>query len=67
MSANISGGIVPGMMPSFAPLGHPFLQRLPLSGIPGFSAQLRSGWQYSVSSNAEVLRNTAGIVQILLS
>ncbi|RXG60237.1 Glycosyltransferase-like domain-containing protein 1-like [Armadillidium vulgare] len=60
INTNIPGGILPGMIPPFGPLGHPFLQRLNLSHIPGFSAQLRSGWQYSVSSNAEVLRNTAG-------
>nr|XP_027231790.1 uncharacterized protein LOC113823362 [Penaeus vannamei] len=49
-----------GMVPPVAPLTHPFFPRLPLAGLPGFSAQLRSGWQYSVSGNAEVLRNTAG-------
>ncbi|CAL4147112.1 unnamed protein product [Meganyctiphanes norvegica] len=44
------------------PLPHPFFAHLPLAGLPGFSAQLGSGWQYSVSGNAEVLRNTAGAV-----
>ncbi|XP_071531526.1 uncharacterized protein [Panulirus ornatus] len=51
-----------GMVPPVAQLAHPFFPRLPLAGLPGFSAQLRSGWQYSVSGNAEVLRNTAGAV-----
>lgn len=49
-----------GIITPVAPLTHPFFPRLPLAGLPGFSAQLRSGWQYSVSGNAEVLRNTAG-------
>lgn len=49
-----------GIVPPVAQLAHQFFPRLPLAGLPGFSAQLRSGWQYSVSGNAEVLRNTAG-------
>ena len=55
------GGSSPGggtlAMP---PMPHHFFPRLPLAGLPGFSAQLRSGWQYSLSGNAEVLRNTSG-------
>lgn len=50
----------PGMVAGVPALPHPFFPRMPLAGLPGFSAQLRSGWQYSVSGNAEVLRNTAG-------
>ncbi|XP_066982587.1 uncharacterized protein [Macrobrachium rosenbergii] len=52
--------VTTGIVPTVPPLAHPFFTRLPLAGLPGFSAQLRSGWQYSISGNAEVLRNTAG-------
>lgn len=55
-NANASGTLA---MP---PMAHPFFPRLPLAGLPGFSAQLRSGWQYCLSGNAEVLRNTAGAI-----
>lgn len=53
-NANASGTM------GIPPMAHPFFPRLPLAGLPGFSAQLRSGWQYCLSGNAEVLRNTAG-------
>ncbi|XP_069960273.1 uncharacterized protein [Cherax quadricarinatus] len=62
-STSNTGGLPnAGIISPVAPLAHPFFPRLPLAGLPGFSAQLRSGWQYSVSGNAEVLRNTAGAV-----
>ncbi|XP_076048623.1 uncharacterized protein LOC143029683 isoform X2 [Oratosquilla oratoria] len=53
---------VPGnaIIPSAVPgaLGPPFFPRPPFPGLPGFSAHLSTGWQYSISNNAEVLRNT---------
>ncbi|KAG0728274.1 Heterogeneous nuclear ribonucleoprotein 87F [Chionoecetes opilio] len=54
------GGNPGGGNMGMPPMGHHFFPRLPMAGLPGFSAQLRSGWQYSLSGNAEVLRNTAG-------
>ncbi|KAK8378184.1 hypothetical protein O3P69_018865 [Scylla paramamosain] len=56
------GGASPGGTLPLPPMAHHFFPRLPLAGLPGFSAQLRSGWQYSLSGNAEVLRNTAGAI-----